>query len=334
MWRALHLFRQVNVNIFKSGTNNLAKVLSAVAALVLWFHVTSGASFTTTVSLPIRYIAPARGLMVAGGVPDHVLVQARGPGRALLSYSLRKHPAEARRYVVVNLGGLPGGKHPVAIHADQVNLGVDGLAVERIIENAEFTVSLDLKVQRTVAVNADSLPGLQVAKDAVMVRPPAVVPRFVRIEGPEGVVRTIRSVPIKTLVPGEVSLRDTVLHATLDTLANPFVTVSPGEVELRFALEPLAEKVIPGIPVRPKDFPWNRYAFEPNSLTVTVRGPESVISKLRPRDIMVIIPYRSFLAQAVNGGNAVKPEITFPKGVTAVTLAPDTVRITLRGAKG
>ena len=322
------------MNIFRSGTNNLAKILSVVAALVLWFHVTVGASFNTTVSVPIRYIGPVRGLMVADGIPDHVLVQARGSGRALLFYSLRKVLVQARRYVLVNLGGLSSGKHTITIHTEQVNLGAGDLEVERILENAEFTVSLDLKVQRTVAVDVDSLPGIRVAKDAVLVRPPEVAPRFVTIVGPGGIVRSIRTIPIKNLSRNEVSLRDTVVRAVLDTTIYPFVTVSPREVELRFSLEPLAEKVFSGIPVRPKDFPWNRYAFEPDSLTVTVQGPESIVRKLKPRDITVTVLYKAFLEQAENGGNAVKPEITFPKGVTAVTLAPETVRITPLDAKG
>lgn len=322
------------MNLFKSGTNNLAKVLSVAAALVLWFHVTTGTYFTTNVAVPIRYMGPSRGLMVAGGVPDHILVQVRGPGRALLSYTLRKLPVQAKRYVLVNLGGLPGGKQPITIHADQVNLGAEGIEAVRIIENAEFTVPLDNKFQRTVAVSVDSLPGLQVAKDAVMVRPPDVLPRFVTIEGPESIVRPIRSIPIVMPDRRTVSLRDTVMKVALDTTVNPYVTVSPREVELRFALEPLAERVISGIPVRPRDFPRKLYIIEPDSLTVTVRGPESVVSKLRPRDITATVSYRLFLAQAENGGNIVKPEITSPKGVTVVTLAPETVRITPRDAKG
>jgi hypothetical protein len=321
------------VNLFKSGTNNLAKVLSAAAALFLWFHVTIGSSFTTTLSLPIQYIGPAKGLMIAGDVPDHVSARVRGTGRSLLAYSLQKHPAQTQRYVLVNLNGLPSGKHPITIHTDQVNMGAESLDVERITEYEEFTVAIDLKIQRSVSVDTDSIPGLRMEKDIVMVKPPDVEPRFVTIEGPENVVRAIHSIPIHVPSRTAVSLQDTLLTAEINVEFFPFVTVNPKEVRLHFEVEPVAERVIDGIPVRLRDFPRQRFSFEPATVAVTVRGAASVIARLASRDISVNVPYRSFLDQAGKDGMEVKPDIVFPKGITDVTPDPETVRITPRVKK-
>jgi hypothetical protein len=323
------------VNIFRSGTNTLAKIISIVAGLVLWFHVTSGSTFTTNVTIPVRLVGIVRGLMVAGAVPDHILVQVHGTGRALLSYSLRKSAVRSEQpFVLVNLGNLLSGKHTITLHTDQVELGTDDLKVDRIIENAEFTVPIDVRIQRTVMVDTDSIPKFEIASDAVQVKQPEAIPKSVTVDGPGTIVRAIRAVEIKSFAPASVSLGDTLVRAVLDTAAIPFATITPAEVGFRIWLEPLAEKEFTGIPVRSGDFPAIRRTLVPDSLAVTVRGPASLIEKITPRDIAVTVLYRDFLDQAEKGGNTVKPVVTVPPGITGVSLAPERVRVSVSGSKG
>lgn len=322
------------MKLIRSGTNTLAKVLSLLVALVVWLQVTVGADFTTTADVPVRYSGTMRGLMVADTLPDHVTVRMHGSGRALLAWSMAKQANRKGRFVFVDIGSLPTGKHTVTIRPEQVILGGEGLEVERILENEHFEVPIDIRMRRTVAVLIDSLPGLKIDDGVTMTRPPTAEPKYVTIEGPESVVRSIHSIPVTSLSKHELSLADTVLLGVLDGHIHPFVSVSPRTVNLRFHVEALSEVVFEGVPVRPRDFPANRFAFEPDSLTVTVHGPESILSHLRPRDIRVTVPYRSFLEQVENGGNAVKPDITFPRGITSAELEPEKIRITIRDAKG
>ncbi len=322
------------MNILRSGTNTFAKILSLLVALVVWFQVTVGADFTTTANVPIRYSGTMRGLMVADVLPDHVTVRMHGSGKALLAWSMGKQPAQKGRFVFVDIGSLPAGKHVVNIRPDQVSLGAEGLEAERIVENDRFEVAIDIRARRTVSVRTDSLPGLKIQDGVTVMRDPVADPKYVTIEGPESIVRSVSSVAVSSLTKHELTLADTVLLATIAAEINPFVTVSPRTVNLHFDVEQLSELVFEGVPVRAKDFPANRFAFEPDSLTVTVHGPESILSRLRPRDIRVTVPYRSFLEQAENGGNAVKPVISFPKGITAAKLEPEKIRITARDAKG
>ncbi len=317
--------------MFKSGTNNAAKVMSVLAALVLWFHVTAGGTFTTTVSLPIRYIKPVRGLMVASVTPERVLVLVRGSGRALFIHNIKRLSDQDKQYALVNLAGLPEGKNRISIDRSKVFLGVDGLDVESILENADFTVVLDHKTQRTVTVDVDSLPGLRVEKGITVVGRPATEPKYALIEGPASILRTIASVRVASLPRTEVSLSDTVLKAELDTRMNPFVDVQPRKVELRFTVEPLAEKVMAALPVRLKGFPGKRkYIASPESLDVRIQGPASVMARVEREDLSVSVPYDSFLKQTADGGKSVRPEIVYPKGVTGVSPSPETVQVAPR----
>ena len=305
--------------------------MSVLAALVLWFHVSTAGTFSTQISLPIHYIKPVQGLMVADAAPERVLVLVRGSGRALFTYTLKRFFDQTKQYVLVNLAVLPKGENQITIDKSDVALGVEGLEVENTLENDNFTIVLDHKIRRTVAVDADSLPGLKVEKGTVVLGHPAVEPRFVLLEGPESILRTITKIRVASLIRSEVSLSDTVLQGKLDTKLNPFVEVQPKVVDIRFAVEPLVTKVIAGVPVRLKGFPDRRkYTADPESLDVEVRGPASVIARLERGDLDVFIPYQPFLKRTADGDNSLRPEIVYPKGVAEVSSLPETVRVAPR----
>ncbi len=322
------------MNIFKSGTNNTAKVLSVIAALILWFHVTAGATFTTLISVPIQYVRPIRGLMVASELPSQALVLVRGTGRSLISYNVRKITDRSRQYVLVNLAGLTSGKHQISIEKEQIILGTDGIEVESIIENGEFPVLLDQKSQRAVPVDTDSIPGLEVPRDLVIVGEPEVTPQFVTIEGPDSMIRVITEVPIESLVQNRVTLSDTVLVARLSQTFHPYIAVDPEEVALRFQVEPLTEKTIAGIPVRLRDFPWRqKFDTVPDSVMVTVRGPRSLVEETTAKNVVVTVPYQSFVQGLESGKNAVRPELRYPEGISVATVSPETVEVVPRQEK-
>jgi hypothetical protein len=304
--------------------------MSVLAALILWFHVTAGATFTTLISVPVRYILPVRGLMVASETPQRVMVLVRGTGRALISYNLRRITDQSGQYVLINLAGLSAGRHRIVVERNQILLGTEAIEIESIIENGEFDVTLDLKLSKAVTVDVDSLPGLEVAKDAVVVGKPTVVPQYVTIEGPEKIIASLNKVPIETLLQNHVSLSDTILRARLKEDFRDYVTVEPKQVALRFTVERLMEKTIGGIPVRLRNFPWRRrFATDPDSVTVTVRGPESLVSKVEAESITVEIPYQSFVQKLESGEDSVQPTVAFPNGVTG-SVTPGMIRVAPR----
>lgn len=305
--------------------------MSVLAALVLWFQVTTVGTFTKTVSVPIRFAGPDKGLMIADEAPDRVLLLLRGTGRAFINYSFKKLANHNIPYALVNLSGLPVGKHRISIIPNRVFLGADGLFVESILENSEFPVALDLRIQRAVTVNVDSLPGLKVDKGVIVVGRPVTTPQYATIEGPADIVRAITSVPAASFSRKSISLSDTVIKAELVTDLNRFVSVNPAQVDLHFSVEARAEKVISGVPVRLKNFPGRRkYVSEPDSMTVTIQGPESIIRNVDRKDISVSVSYQSFLRQSEESGEKVRPEIRCPNGAAVITTFPETLRVAPR----
>ena len=161
---------------------------------------------------------------------ERVLVLVKGSGKALITHNLKRFSEQDKQYALVNLAGLSEGKNQVSIDPNSVFLGVDGLEVVSVLENADFSVVLDHKTQRTVTVDVDSLPGLRLDKGTVIVGHPVTEPRFVTLEGPGSILRTISKIRIASLPRTTVSLSDTVLQADLDTKLNPFVEVQTKKV--------------------------------------------------------------------------------------------------------
>jgi len=322
------------VNIGKSSTNNTAKIVSVVFAVILWFHVTSNSAFDYKYSLPIQYVGPSEGFIIASTKPEEVLVTIKGSGKKLLVFSLLEVFRSGQHYAIVNLTGLPEGETKVSIDKSNINLGVNsGLQVESILypDNAIFPIEIDREIKRTVAVNVDSLSGYTVAEGFVVSGKPAVKPEFVLIQGPEEIINAINSVNVSPFRGETVIQKKSVLEARLEMPS--FVTVEPEKVEIYFHVEPLITRRLAGVPVMLKGFQVRNHPyFKPDSLIVTVRGPESVVSTLKPDNILLFINYQKYKEYLAKGDTLITPSITYPEGITSVSWMPSAILFPVRSA--
>jgi YbbR domain-containing protein len=323
------------VKVAKAGTNLTAKIVSFLFALVLWLVVSLNAPFTYKVNVPIKYLGPSEGYIVTGSYPDKVLLLIQGTGKELLSFSLKQMFNPAEFYALVSLSGLTKGKHQVELDKSKINVSGDGsLEVESILDKTYFSIEIDRMITRNIPVNTDSLPDFQVDKGYVIVGKPVVKPQFIVIQGPEDTLNTMRSVRIASLDRNRISVKDSTVKATLRNDYINLVTIDPEIVDISFNFEPLAQKVFVNIPLTLKSFPRkNLPQFIPDSFTVDVKGPESIISKLKPDDILVTIQYQKFLEQRAQGEQVIRPEVKFPEGVN-VSLTPEIVRFTIKSVRG
>ncbi|MDP2983895.1 MAG: CdaR family protein [Candidatus Latescibacter sp.] len=322
------------MNLFKSTAHTTAKIVSVLLALVLWFNVTTDASFTTTVSIPVRYSNPAGNLIVASELPKTVPVQIKGSGKTLIYFGLKKISEHDQRYIPVNLANLSRGKHEIVLERNQVNLGsFSDVEVVGITENSRFTLTIDREIKKSIQVRLDSLPDIKVAHGYTTVGKPLAKPELVTVTGPEETVGSLSSIPIKSFDRNSISDADRMITARVDT-GIPFVKIEPKEVTLFFVVEPLAEKVLSGIPVRMKNFPKNKgFRCEPDNVTVTISGPESKVSLITPKVITAAVQYQTYLQQEESSGD-IKPEIIFLWDIPGVTATANSVRIVPQEPKG
>ncbi|MFC1693359.1 hypothetical protein ACFL1R_07635 [Candidatus Latescibacterota bacterium] len=324
------------MNIVKSRINIPAKIASVVVAIVLWFHVTTNATFNYRVSLPVVYAGPSEGFMIAGNKPDAVLVSIRGTGRALFSFYLIRLIRPEHYYTLISLTGLPKGEHKVTIGNNNIILGtMVGLEIDRILkpENAVCSITIDKKMKSTVSVNVDSISGYIVEEGYVEAGKPTSDPEFVLIQGPEDVVKTLDKAKVTFLKSRSISPKDSVLKAHPDL--PQFVTMEPEEVVIKFHIEQLISKNLTGVPLTLKGFPRRgRPKFEPDTLAVRVHGPRSVVSNLATDNILISIHYQMYLERIAHGDSLIKPKVTCPEGITLDNLIPDAIRFYVDSTKG
>jgi len=310
-----------------AGSNFTARIVSVVIAVFLWFYVTTEGTFSTKFTVPIRYVGPSDGYVLASKRPDEATVVLNGTGKELVIFYFVGLFRPGQRYALVNLTGLPEGSSKITLNEDSFNFGLfSGLRVESILypDNASFTVEIDSEIKRTVSVNVDSLPAYRVEDGYVVVGTPAAKPAFVVLQGPSSVISAINHVLVESLSGGAVSPSDSVLTGALE--APEFVTVNPDEVNIVFHVERVVTRQIAKVPLTLKGFPRrNRITFRPDSLTVEVKGPSSLVAVMESGRIGLTVDYGEYREIAAAGDSLIAPAVTVPEGVSVVSVSPKTV---------
>ena len=319
----------------KAGSNLTAKVVSAVFALILWLVITLNATYTYEASIPINYAGLSEGLMITGDYPHDVKALIRGTGKALMLFKIREIKSPESHFALVSLSGLTAkGKHQVNLNPGNIQLADNGgLEVRGLLANEFFSLLVDRVVTKSIPVNIGSIPPYRLEKGYAVAVNPLVKPELIVVRGPENVLETLESIPVDSFVQDKISLKQPVLKARL-ALHSDDVLYDPENVDVLFKVEPLIRKVFAGVPLSLSGFPNNNIPlFVYDTFSVTIQGPESIVSALEPGDVLIKVHYNAYLESISQGKKTLRPEVTFPEGLS-VTLTPEFIRISVDSASG
>lgn len=310
------------------GINIGAKVFSGLFALVLWFHVATEQDYSDKVEIPILYKEPSSGFMLASTPPASIHAYITGTGKSLLAFLALRLFNPEESYVSVSLAGLPKGRHRITIDPATVFIPTgENVRIESILSNASFSVEIDRKVRQTVEVSLDSLPPHRLEEGLVVNGKFSSTPAYIIIEGPEDLLSPISSLPVSSLIPSVITASDTIVQGFF-TSPSPFLSIEGQPVNIRFPVERLQRRLFPGVTVTLSNFPRRyRDLISPDTLSVIIQGPASVIERSRPQDIAVVVNYQAFQKQRTNGDTLITPVIRHPKGVTSASTNPFALRI-------
>jgi YbbR domain-containing protein len=307
-----------------------AKILSVLFACILWFHISSKAEYTYKVDIPVKYIEPSNGFIIASQIPSEAVIQVRGSGRKLFPYMMKRFSKKDGSYAIVSLVGLQKGRYQVSIDNNNIFIPANiGLNPDNFHSNVKIPVVIDKKIKRTIPVDSNSLPPFTVKDTCILVGKPKPKPEFVTAEGPEDILGDFHALRVKALDKNEISERDSLVPAILDTDSLMFVTINPKSVNIYFPVEPLETRLLSGIRVVLKNFPKKvRPRLEPDTLSVVVQGPKSVVSKLRGGDILVMVNYKIYRQHIARGDSIMEPLIFYPDDITTIRTIPEILHVT------
>ncbi|HTT60909.1 MAG TPA: CdaR family protein [Bryobacteraceae bacterium] len=166
-------------------TQNIGwKLLSLVAAVLLWISVASEPELATFLSVPVEYKDLSPGVEINSDVVETVYLEVRGPSEALRLPDARSHSA-----VILDMAGVGPGQHTFTIDGGDVRLP-RGVQLIRAFP-AQIRMDLEASATRSVPVEvriANALPpGLQVLETTAE-------PSALAVTGPVSRVARVRSV--------------------------------------------------------------------------------------------------------------------------------------------
>jgi len=303
------------------GWNLGLKLFSLFLAVLLWFHVRTDRVYTVERQIPLEFLKPADTLVIVGNLPDHVNLQIRATGKALLVLAF-DHPR-----MVVDLRHLePRRKARISLTPENFRYP-DFLNLEVLrIEPQELVVLADYRLRKRVPVHV-RLEGAPA--DGFVVTRIQAQPDSVWLVGAATYVRKQRRLYTEP-VPIEGARKNLRQKVALEVPDAPYLAAEPDRVEVIITVEPLERRTYT-LPVHIKAPRSQRYVLtaEPDSVTVTLEGARSLLDTLSAEGIQA----RVRIWKLSEGFYRVPVQVIRPRTVRVVSLEPDTVKVIARRSR-
>lgn len=298
-------------------TENLGvKLIALVAALFIWFYASGQKQVVWMKMIPISPQNLPDSLVLTGHVPKEAEVSITGTKRQLMLMGLK------RLELAVDLSEAVPGRQRVSLTPRQIQWpsGFDPRNV-RILE----PVSLDLRLERLVSKRVKvTLSTTGAIKDDLILLDGAltVTPPWVSVEGPASAVERINSV---TTGPLDLSKVKQSFEREIPVVApEEGMRCEPELVTVSIQVDKRGERVLANVPptvlIDSKDYTVN---VIPNTVAMTLTGPQSVLDTLRYSDVSVLLD----LGGLTDARHRMAPEVILPAGVELSKLSVDSLTV-------
>ena len=289
-------------------------------AVLLWLVVTTNKEYKTRIEVPFRIVRLAENKVLIKPVPDKVIMEVSGKGRALIGLNFYKTKInlelpEISKSTVIDLNNYIS-RFDVATEL--------GISVVDIIEPKQ----LDLRVDRftiaekplRVQSNIQTAPGytlnsIVMEKDSVTVSGPAsLIDRLNYLETEKVEEKNVKypfrkSVAILQPRPG-------------------IILLDPENVSVSFNIEQIVERTIYDIPIQIVSVPSNLIAKAiPRTISLRIKGSESIITQITKDEITVFFDYEK---NYLKGQVEYELQIETPNNVSWTNASPDKFRLHLQ----
>ena len=252
-------------------------------ALLLWFHVATDKvyEYTRTFSLEISNVPPH--LVLAEKIPEQVKVKIRGKGKELLKLLLAE-----RRSIKIDAKELKNGETDYVIKPEQIPIPEGSeLQVTDILSPHSLKIKLDHLLEKKVKVQPHI--GVLPADGFVQVGELHYSPKEVAISGPKIPVMNIEVIHTKEKVIENAAKS---VSDQLDLAVPPGYNLKVSSPVINFSVEiqKAMEKEFSHLPVKLINIPRRReILLQPDSISVTIFGPESLVTQIIPDKIKAFI---------------------------------------------
>lgn len=294
---------------------------SILLALLLWFMVKLGETYSSRISVPLTLTALGSDLALESPLPETIDVTVEGPGWQLLYLSIADQmmldvPASAVRGDRIVLGSRLLGsalKLPQGVVAVQAYPETLVVRTERAFEKK---VPLRFNTSLLTFREGFGLTG------ALTLEPDSVV-----LTGSERFVQGITSWPVEERAFEQLTAPVMETLAIVDSLPG-VVRRNVDRVRLFVPVEQLADVRFHDVPVTVEDVPLGREVLLAHSrVDVIVRGGISRLAQYASKDFQAIIDYPALMADTTG---TIVPRILMPESFKLLQLDPPAIGYTIR----
>jgi len=297
------------------------KLVAILMALLLWFHVATDKVYEYTQTFPLVIINIPSNLVLAEKLPDQVEVKIRGKGKELLKLFLSE-----RKSVNLDAKEFKDGETNYGLKPNQIPIpeGLE-LQVSDIRSPQELKIKLDHLLEKKVKIQPDVriLP----ADGFVQVGELHYIPKEVVISGPKMWVNGLGEAHTQKKV---IQNADKPISDQLDLVLPPGYNLNLSFRRISFSvdIQKAGEKMISDLLVQLINIPkYREVEIQPDRISVTISGAESLVSRISPDKIKVIID----CAKAVRKEKTKLPVLVeLPSEVTLKRAEPDSIEVWMK----
>lgn len=297
------------------------KLMAILMALLLWFHVATDKVYEYTQTFPLGIINIPSNLVLAEKLPDQVEVKIRGKGKELLKLFLSE-----RKSVNIDAKEFKNGETNYDLKPNQIPIpeGLE-LQVTDIRSPQELKIKLDHLLDKKVKIqpNVQILP----ADGFVQVGELHYTPKEVVISGPTMWVNGLEEAFTQKKV---IQNADKPISDQLDLVLPPGYNLNLSFRRISFSvdIQKTGEKIFSDLLVQLINIPkYREVEIQPDRIRVTISGAESLVSRISPDKIKVMID----CAKAAKREKTKLPILVeLPSEITLKKAEPDSIEVSVK----
>ncbi len=289
-------------------------ILSITIGVILWFFSVTGQIYKVERDIEIVYEGIPDSLTFLEPPLKKIKAEIEADGRALLFMKFFKPK------LIFKFNKPKKGKNKIEIKNAFLEVS-DFIKIKSIDFKQKFiNIKLDIKGEKEVPVSA-RIKGNPRAGFTVKSKKTETV---VKLIGPKTILKNIDSIRTEFV---SVEKREKSFEAKAELLKpSEVVKISPETASVYIEIEKISEKEFTNVPyiiLKPKNY---KVEAEPEKLYVRIKGPESILEKIKKEDIDVIINTLNL----TEGEFFIKPKIRLPDKVLISKVEPEAIRVTLK----
>jgi len=299
-----------------SVLNIIIKLLAVLLAILLWFNVITEKQYDYELKLPITDYELPSNLAPITPLPESLSVKVLAEGKQLLR-SDWKHAG-----LRIKATRMVRGQNTIDFNLETVSLvRADNVTLLDIPVIMPVIVRLD-RIDSTLIPVASRLAVIPDKEYMVIAGSERVTPSNVWVIGPVQTLGRIDSVYTEQKILDGAE-EPVMAELKLETPDQQSVQLRQDSVTALVRVDKIKEREFVGIPVAViPDGITRRPVVDPGRVTVTVRGPVSLVDTLAADDINVAV------SVAGDGrGEYLKPQVQLPQNVSVIRVSPDSVRV-------